>query len=151
LLSNFAYKPQEAVGAQGIEADITSDFCFFLGDTNFRFKSTFSEYIDQVKNAPNDIEKLDEFSIIRREHKMYPGFHEAKIEFLPTYKLEKDGDQYVDKKDQCPSYADRILYKVNDKKQSEHKVIAYRSLNEVYGSDHRPIVLETAVKIKTQD
>jgi hypothetical protein len=37
------------------EPDAVSDFCLILGDLNYRFKSTFSDYIEFVENAKNDI------------------------------------------------------------------------------------------------
>jgi len=37
------------------EPDAVSDFCMILGDLNYRFKSTFADYIADVGNAKNDI------------------------------------------------------------------------------------------------
>ena len=82
---------------------------------------------------------------------MFPGYDEAPIEFMPTYKRSKDGEGYANKKDQCPSYTDRILYRVNSKNQVETQILDYRSIEKIYGSDHRPVILEMALKMATFD
>ena len=45
--------------------------------------------------------------------------------------------EYVDKKDQAPSYCDRVLYKNNSTLKVEG--ISYECHHDVYGSDHRAI------------
>jgi len=58
--------------------------------------------------------------------------------FMPTYKQDSKTGVYIDKKDQCPSYTDRILFRNN----SALKVIMnseYRPLHHVKGSDHQPV------------
>ena len=64
-------------------------------------------------------------------------YKESEIDFLPTYKLKRDENSYVNKNDQSPSYCDRIIFKKN--KPGEHKVDFYRSMPTVFGSDHRPV------------
>jgi hypothetical protein len=52
---------------------------------------------------------IDQF---RKGH--YPNYVEPEITFMPTYKrADLENDTYVNKKDQCPSYTDRILFKNN--------------------------------------
>ena len=40
-------------------------------------------------------------------------YEEAKIDFYPSYKMKKAKFEYVNKKNQAPSYCDRVLYKNN--------------------------------------
>lgn len=70
----------------------------------------------------------------------YVGFEEPEILFLPTYKRSKTDKSFVNKKNQAPSYCDRILVKNNTSNQLN--VTNYTSLEDFYGSDHRPVVLE---------
>lgn len=44
----------------------------------------------------------------------YPNYKEMDINFLPSYKMSstKQGE-YVNKRDQAPSYTDRVMYKNN--------------------------------------
>ena len=58
--------------------------------------------------------------------------------------MNKERLNYIDKKDQAPSYCDRVLYKNNT--SLEIKVDKYECLHEVYGSDHRPVSLELTIK-----
>ena len=74
----------------------------------------------------------------------YPGYAEIwnsgpntgpDEKFMPTYKQDsKNVGEYIDKKDQCPSYTDRILMKNN----STCKLVntSYMPLHHVKGSDH---------------
>lgn len=68
---------------------------------------------------------------------------------MPTYKCDflENNSKYINKKDQCPSYTDRILIKQNDI-SSEVKFNQYSSRHEVFGSDHRPVFLDWSIKIK---
>lgn len=66
---------------------------------------------------------------------------------MPTYKRnEFDNDVYVNKKNQCPSYTDRILYKCNAKCQVD--VHEYTSIDNQFGSDHRPVALSLTMHLK---
>ena len=74
----------------------------------------------------------------------YSGYKEANIEFLPSYKMDKKKMLYIDKKDQAPSYCDRVIYKNNS--SMEVQEIEYDCLHDVHGSDHRPAVLKLNIK-----
>ena len=69
---------------------------------------------------------------------------EPPIDFLPTYKLAKNELTYIDKKDQAPSYCDRVLYKNNSNLAIETQ--SYRCLHDIHGSDHRPVALALSIK-----
>ena len=48
------------------------------------------------------------------EQNRYPGYIESPINFKPSYKRSKtDQTSYFNKKNQAPSYTDRILVKNN--------------------------------------
>lgn len=40
--------------------DMVSDYNFILGDLNYRFKSTYTDFIDKIENAPSLLSLLDE-------------------------------------------------------------------------------------------
>lgn len=57
---------------------------------------------------------------------------------MPTYKRkENENNVYVNKKEQCPSYTDRILYKNNS--NCETIFHDYSCIDDQFGSDHRPV------------
>ena len=55
------------------------------------------------------------------ENNYYSGYEEGTIKFLPTYKRGRQINQYVDRKNQAPSYTDRILFKNNTSHETELK------------------------------
>ena len=58
---------------------------------------------------------------------------------MPTYKLSFTENVYVEKKDQSPSYTDRIMFRNN----TNTKVVSnYHCLSNILGSDHRTVVLD---------
>ena len=79
-----------------------------------------------------------------KESGFFVDYNEPKIDFLPTYKLATDKLQYVNKKDQCPSYTDRVLFKNN----SSLEVVDdfYQAGHDVFGSDHRPVLRAITIK-----
>ena len=52
---------------------------------------------------------------------------------------------YHNKKDQSPSYCDRILWKNNTTDAVDVK--GYDAYHDVYGSDHRPVTLSMDIKM----
>ena len=76
----------------------------------------------------------------------YPGYEEPPITFLPTYKRGRQNNTYVNKKNQAPSYTDRILVRNNTSHETEMK--KYDVLDTVFGSDHRPVVLELVINLR---
>lgn len=70
----------------------------------------------------------------------YPDYQEFEIGFPPTYKRNKHEPGYFNKKNQAPSYTDRVLFR-NNTCQRVH-LREYTSLDQVYGSDHRPVYLD---------
>ena len=65
---------------------------------------------------------------------------------MPTYKCNFfDNLGYINKKEQCPSYTDRILVKVNDR-NNKIKYNQYSTKGEIFGSDHRPVFLDLTLK-----
>ena len=66
---------------------------------------------------------------------------------MPTYKcFPTENGKYINKKEQCPSYTDRILFKKNDS-CTEAAINKYSSIPEVFGSDHRPVMKDITFSI----
>ena len=65
---------------------------------------------------------------------------------MPTYKRNISDNGYTNKKEQPPSYTDRVLFKNN----TDCSVIyrEYDCHDEVFGSDHRPVFLRMAIKLR---
>jgi len=135
---------------QFFDTDVLADFAFILGDLNYRLDTGFSEFVDKVQTAPQKFAELDQlFKTMRSEdNPSYPGFDEPPVTFLPTYKRDRNDNFYVNKKNQAPSYTDRILLRNNTTYETEvHK---YDVLDNVFGSDHRPVVLDCSINLGLQ-
>lgn len=105
---------------------------------NYRLNTTFAEL-----NNENDLDALtmvgteqEQFFQSQKEGN-FPGYVEPKISFRPSYKLEFRDDRYKEKKNQAPSYTDRVLFKNNS--SLDVTMDHYTCLHGVYGSDHRPV------------
>ena len=92
-----------------LDSDSAADFTYVMGDMNYRLNSTFTKLnkdLSQTKNL--ELEQLH----LSRKKGNYSGYEEPKIDFFPTYKLDKKkANTYVEKKDQAHSYCDRVLRK----------------------------------------
>lgn len=77
-------------------------------------------------------------------------FRESFVEFVPTYKMERDQENYKSnsKKVRTPSWTDRIL--TYCKSEDMFNVINYDRM-QVLGSDHRPVYLYCECKVKKID
>lgn len=135
----------------GVEPDATADFSFLLGDFNSRFKTKFSDFVAIRKGVITDaytfIHQLDELRESLREYR-FPNYLEPDISFKPTYKCatdSNDDDAYINKKEQCPSFTDRILFKNNTVNQFDFT--SYNSLADVFESDHRPVCLQMKIQL----
>lgn len=56
---------------------------------------------------------------------------------MPTYKWYPNVNEFLNKKEQAPSFTDRILVKENA--SLEVKIEKYDGMYHIHGSDHRPV------------
>ena len=68
---------------------------------------------------------------------------------MPTYKRNIDDNSYKNKKNQAPSYCDRILFKNNT--VYPYTINIYSCLDNLFGSDHRPVYLSLNIKAARDD
>lgn len=125
---------------------------FIMGDFNFRnqldindFHLFYSDYKSQkktyIKNEILDkIKEGDEFQEVKQETNLINGYIENPIEFLPSYKWQKNDDVYDFKEGKrIPSWTDRIIYKCDN--FSNFASIIYDSDMKTRFSDHKPVYL----------
>ena len=56
-----------------------ADYFVMLGDTNFRFNTSFSEFIEYVDDAPKWINRYDELKEVKTMCHRFPFYHEEPI------------------------------------------------------------------------
>lgn len=131
-----------------IEPDAIADINFFMGDLNFRLNRSYSEHIGQIQHSASLVYKLDQLNLLRSQYRVFPEYEENEIVFMPTYKRERHTNNYTNKKEQCPSYTDRILVKNNS--SCPLTIRQYGAREEYWGSDHRPVFTHTSVVSQPQ-
>ena len=140
----------------GEKDDVTTRFdqVFWFGDFNFRVKQP-REYVDKLiakhKQNPEVIIKdllgHDQLFDVFRKGKIFHGFHENPIQFMPTYKFDVNSNKYdSSSKQRVPSWTDRILHRSNSK--NKLSCVCYNSCDSVKNSDHRPVyaIFETTLE-----
>lgn len=81
-----------------------------------------------------------------REGRVFRGYQEGDITFLPTYKYDNGTDVYdTSEKQRIPGWTDRILFKGQQLKQLQY------SRAQLYTSDHRPVLALFEANIVTLD
>ena len=132
-----------------------NDFYFIFGDLNFRLNNLNSEdffkLINQIETKEIEIEKLQNYkeklfeydSLTNYLYKKFIDYYimEKEINFLPTYKMIKNKNNYNLKR--IPAWCDRILYKCG---KGNIRNIFYDSI-ECFESDHKPIVGYFQIKL----
>lgn len=121
------------------------DTVIWMGDFNYRI----SLPNDQVRllASRGDISALhdgDQMIAQMESRKIFPGYQEGLLSFVPTYKYDNGTDDYdTSEKQRIPSWTDRVVYRGSQLRQ-----LAY-SRAELVMSDHRPVyaLFEATLKI----
>mmetsp|Transcript_16961 Transcript_16961/g.26122 ORF Transcript_16961/g.26122 Transcript_16961/m.26122 type:complete len:255 (-) Transcript_16961:149-913(-) len=75
---------------------------------------------------------------------LFRSFQEGHIDFMPTYKYDLHSASFdTSKKQRVPAFCDRILWKRNENLQQ----LAYKCVDTVAFSDHRPVVSHFKLRI----
>ncbi|XP_054796230.1 type IV inositol polyphosphate 5-phosphatase 11 isoform X2 [Prosopis cineraria] len=71
---------------------------------------------------------------------IFNGYCEGTLTFRPTYKYNVGSSTYdTSYKVRVPAWTDRILFKVEDTDNMEAILRSYESMDEINGSDHKPV------------
>lgn len=74
------------------------------------------------------------------QSKVLAGFKEGPLDFAPTYRWDRHTSEVSNKREQTPSWTDRILWRSFTNTEEEFQLLSYRSVPDAFGSDHRPVV-----------
>lgn len=124
------------------------DAVIWLGDYNYRVTTSGSGTIMLLmQNDDWDVLKANDQLLIEKKVRMVGvGYQEGPIYFAPTFKLQKNSDQY--KRKRQPGWTDRILFRSNN---SLLKLVNYDSNNLVRISDHRPVFAQFMLHFNKKD
>lgn len=129
-------------GDRDVDLLMQCDHMFWFGDLNYRVEKGFHLAVAAAEGKR--YEELMQADQLRREmsHKRasdlcYPEFHEGSVNFAPTYRWEKTCNVFSNKREQAPSYTDRVLWHSLHSGQLTQD--SYGASPDVFGSDHRPV------------
>ena len=112
-----------------------------------------SEPNEQVRKALKELSTVplhekDQLRVEMKLDRVFPGYYEPPIDFMPTYKYDIGTDDYdTSEKLRTPSWTDRILYRPKRSKVMNNntdelesvKTIHYKCAKDIRFSDHRPV------------
>ena len=131
-------------GRLDIDFTIEFDYIFFIGDMNYRIEEDYNKAVE-VFDAKDysSLWNKDQLTIQKKQNLIMTNFQEAPLNFKPTYRLSKTSSEWSNKRNQTPSWTDRILFKSH----KEVQVKQYTALENCLGSDHRPVVGSYQVRV----
>jgi hypothetical protein len=113
------------------------DFCFFMGDLNYRIADVAPKVLQQAL-ASRNFAALHKFDQLRSNKSAFQGYAEAPLDFDPTFKLVRGKHQYDSSKPgMLPSWTDRILYTSREPGRVQNH--AYDCLPNNGNSTHLPV------------
>lgn len=123
--------------------DILNQFhhVIWSGDLNYRIDADFHKTIEDMNNrnfAP--LIAADQLTNEMAQLKVLAGFKEGPLNFAPTYRWDRHTTEVSNKREQTPSWTDRILWRSFANTEDELTFLSYRSIPDAYGSDHRPVI-----------
>jgi len=125
------------------------DNIFWLGDLNYRLAGLDTEEVKEYlrNNNLQDLQKNDQFYLQRHQRKVFVGYKEGEIRFLPTYKYDPGTNTWdTSEKARPPAWTDRVLWQGENIKQTH-----YRSHMDLMVSDHKPVSAVFDVDVKVID
>lgn len=125
---------------------------FWLGDLNYRIDESLpTEVVLSLseKGAVDKLRSLDQLNIERSEGRVFEGFEEGVINFIPTYKYQPGTDvfeQRPEKKLRAPAWCDRILWMAQEPEHVQQ--LTYKRSEKPNCSDHKPVLSTMRFTVK---
>jgi hypothetical protein len=119
-----------------LEFTVEFDYVFWMGDLNYRVEENYFKAVQLIETGELEgLMEKDQLGHQMTENKNLSIFKEPVKKFKPTYRCFKNSQEWSNKREQTPSWTDRILFKAFE------EIIPglYDSIPLCYGSDHRPV------------
>lgn len=113
------------------------DMVYWIGDLNYRITELEAAEVKEIvrEGKLKELLAADQFMQQRHQRKVFTGYNEGPITFLPTYKFDPGTDIWdSSEKARAPAWTDRILWRGEHIEQT-----TYRSHWELKISDHKPV------------
>ena len=120
------------------------DYLFWFGDLNYRVDKEFHTAVAMLdKGLYGQLQVCDQLLKEQSANRCFVNFHEGPLSFPPTYRYGRHSNEWSNKRDQTPSWTDRVLYR----SFKEVSLVRYEAALNCMGSDHRPVSAEFLVKV----
>lgn len=144
----------------GMHVDESCDHFFFCGDLNYRVELDLDDTVppkqggvktsewsyEEKWNYVSDLIKKEDWSALERADELkyamksgsvFYGFEEGKLDFAPTFKMERaEGNSYIKKR--IPSYCDRVLWYSRPALKKDVQLVSFGP-TDLTTSDHKPV------------
>jgi phosphatidylinositol-bisphosphatase len=105
--------------------------------------------VDRLKFIRHLLDTSDQLNICKQENRVFGGYQEAEIQFVPSYKFDHNTNRYdSSEKARVPAWTDRILWRDND---GQVKCQYYGVHMDHMISDHKPVSAQLYVDITTKN
>lgn len=131
------------------------DFCFWLGDLNYRLDGLSKEecFVRCKRHEWANLICHDQLTAQRAMGDAFKGFHEGQVDFPPTYKYYPGTAVYDvrhKKKSHTPAWCDRVLWRTRRSADACLQLRSYGTKNLLM-SDHMPVGAEFLVTVVLDD
>lgn len=123
------------------------DHIYWFGDMNYRLMGLDTDQVKAFidKECYSILQEHDQLTIQHGLKRVFVGYSEGPVKFLPTYKYDPGTNQWdSSEKSRPPAWCDRVLWKGEHMKQ-----LCYRSHPSLLISDHKPVsaIFESGIKV----
>lgn len=123
------------------------DQVYWFGDLNYRITDIDTESVKEMltKKAFDSLLNHDQLRIQHDNKKVFAGYTEGHIRFMPTYKYDPGTDDWdSSEKNRPPAWCDRVLWR-----GGPTNLLVYRSHPGLKVSDHKPVsaLFDSSVKV----
>ena len=138
------------------EQILEHDNVFWMGDLNYRVHNDIpnEDVFEAIrKKDVRSILAADQLILARAAGHAFDAFHEAPINFFPTYKLIPGTGLYEEgtdkKKQRAPAWCDRVLTWASDPAGLQQ--LSYQRSDRPDSSDHLPVMADFDLEVKLFD
>lgn len=126
-----------------------SDHLIWMGDLNYRLDLTHEEIRTKLETKSFDeMLRFDQLKHEQHAGRAFTDFHEAPINFTPSFKYVVGTTQYdTSEANRVPSWCDRILWKTD----LALNCVRYDSLVDLCISDHKPVLADFSLEVLSVD
>ena len=119
-----------------------ADHVWVLGDLNYRVSLPWDRVVELYKEKQfQEIAAFDTFAAEQGRKRVLHRFAELRpLPFAPSYRWERNMEEFSNKHLQVPSFTDRILHRSVPGEAGALTQTSYESATFFFRSDHRPVM-----------